>query len=78
MRCVIVHYHELALKGRNRPFFERRLVRNLREALRGLQVQRVEALPGRIRVTLASGKESDFFIDCKQAIADWLERMGLS
>jgi thiamine biosynthesis protein ThiI len=52
MRCVIVHYHELALKGRNRPLFERRLVRNLRETLRGLHVRAVEALPGRVRVML--------------------------
>ncbi|WP_447972947.1 tRNA uracil 4-sulfurtransferase ThiI [Nitrospira sp. Kam-Ns4a] len=54
MRCVLLHYHELALKGRNRPFFEQRLVRNVREALRGLSVRAVEALPGRIRVTLAN------------------------
>lgn len=52
MRCVIVHYHELALKGRNRPFFEQRLVRTLRLALQNLGIQQVEALPGRIRVTL--------------------------
>lgn len=53
MRCAIVHYHELALKGRNRPLFESRLVRHLREALRGLDVPRVEPLPGRIRITLS-------------------------
>ena len=32
---VIVRGHEIALKGRNRPFFFERLARNLREALRG-------------------------------------------
>lgn len=52
MRCAIVHYHELALKGRNRPFFEQRLVRNLRLALRSLGVRDVVSLQGRIRVTL--------------------------
>ena len=31
---VVVHYHEIGLKGRNRGFFERRLVDNLRGALR--------------------------------------------
>ncbi|MEC4669604.1 MAG: tRNA uracil 4-sulfurtransferase ThiI [Nitrospirota bacterium] len=52
MRCAIVHYHELALKGRNRPFFEGRLVRHLRLALRDIGVRQVEALPGRIRIAL--------------------------
>ena len=52
MRCAIVHYHELALKGRNRPFFEAKLVRHLRAALRDLGIKQVDALPGRIRVVL--------------------------
>ncbi|HKW85929.1 MAG TPA: tRNA uracil 4-sulfurtransferase ThiI [Nitrospiraceae bacterium] len=52
MRCAIVHYHELALKGRNRPYFEQRLARHLRLALRDLEVAQVVPLPGRIRVTL--------------------------
>lgn len=52
MHCAIVHYHELALKGRNRDFFEQRLVRNLRLALRDLKIRRIESLQGRIRVTI--------------------------
>ena len=52
MRCVLVHYHELALKGRNRPFFEQRLVRNLRLALRDIPGIQVHALQGRIRIRL--------------------------
>lgn len=52
MRCAIVHYHELALKGRNRPFFEQRLVRNIRLALRDLGSTQVDPLPGRIRIML--------------------------
>jgi thiamine biosynthesis protein ThiI len=52
MRCAIVHYHELALKGRNRDFFEQRLVRNIRLALKDLRIRRVESLQGRIRVTI--------------------------
>ncbi len=52
MRCAIVHYHELALKGRNREYFEQRLVRNIRLALKGLGVKRIENLRSRIRVVL--------------------------
>src|SRR2546426_7538999 len=52
MQYVIAHYHELALKGRNRPFLVDRLVRNLREALRGVTHCHVENLAGRIRISL--------------------------
>ncbi len=52
MRCAIVHYHELALKGRNRDYFERRLVRNIQLALKDLGAKRVENLRSRIRVVL--------------------------
>ena len=52
MRCAIVHYHELALKGRNRDFFERRLIGNIRTAIRDLGVTRIESVRGRLRVVL--------------------------
>ncbi|MDE3219212.1 MAG: tRNA 4-thiouridine(8) synthase ThiI, partial [Nitrospirota bacterium] len=52
MRCAIVHYHELALKGRNREYFEERLVRNIQWMLKDLGVRRVENLRSRIRVIL--------------------------
>ena len=49
---VIAHYHELALKGRNRPFLVDRLVRNIREAFRDISHCHVESLAGRIRISL--------------------------
>ncbi len=49
---VIVHYQELALKGRNRPWFIHTLVRNLRAVLADLDVVRVQALMGRIEIRL--------------------------
>src|SRR5262245_5868465 len=52
MRCAIVHYHELALKGRNREYFEQQLVRNIQWMLKDLGVRRVENLHSRIRVIL--------------------------
>ena len=51
-RCAIVHYHELALKGRNRDYFEQRLIRNIQLALKDLGAKRVESLRSRIRVVL--------------------------
>lgn len=50
MESVIVHYQEIALKGRNRPWFVERLVANLRRSLADLDIVRVRALMGRIEV----------------------------
>lgn len=58
MSSVIVHYGELALKGRNRPWFINTLVRTLRRALADLDVADVRALMGRIEIRL--GPESDW------------------
>ena len=50
MRCAIVHYHELALKGRNRDYFERQLIGNIRTVLKDLGTTRIESLRGRLRI----------------------------
>jgi thiamine biosynthesis protein ThiI len=52
MTSVIVHYQELALKGRNRPWFISALVRNLRIALADLDVVHVRAKMGRVEIKL--------------------------
>jgi thiamine biosynthesis protein ThiI len=56
VNSVVVHYQEIALKGRNRPWFIGRLVRNIRSATRDLDVQRVVPRMGRIEVVLGSGE----------------------
>jgi tRNA uracil 4-sulfurtransferase len=57
MKSVVVHYQEIALKGRNRPWFVARLVRNLRDATADLDVRAVRALMGRIEVVLGPAAE---------------------
>jgi len=52
MSSVVVHYGELALKGRNRPWFINTLVRTIRAALRGLDVSSVRSMVGRIIIRL--------------------------
>jgi tRNA uracil 4-sulfurtransferase len=52
MTSVIVHYQEIALKGKNRPWFVARLVRNLRDVTADLDVRDVRALMGRIELVL--------------------------
>ena len=49
---VIVHYAELALKGRNRPWFLHMLVRNIRDALADLDLIQVRPLMGRIEARM--------------------------
>ena len=44
MNSVIVHYQEIALKGRNRPWFVERLVNNLRDVTRDLDIQQFQIL----------------------------------
>ena len=58
MRSIVVHYKELALKGRNRPWFVQLLVRNLRLALTGLDVTSVRSVMGRIEIDL--GPDTSF------------------
>ena len=55
MNSFVVHYQELALKGKNRPWFLGRLVRNLRRAVSDLDVDAVRALMGRIEIVLGPG-----------------------
>ena len=52
MNSFVVHFQEIALKGKNRPWFLAHLVRNLRTAMADLDVAGVRALSGRIEVTL--------------------------
>jgi thiamine biosynthesis protein ThiI len=52
MKSLVVHYQEIALKGKNRPWFITKLVHNLRTAVKGLRVREVRALMGRIEIVL--------------------------
>jgi thiamine biosynthesis protein ThiI len=52
INCIIVHYSEIGTKGKNRIFFERTLIRNIKRALRG-KVKRVYKRHGRIVCDLA-------------------------
>src|SRR6266542_1065367 len=67
MHSVVVHYKELALKGRNRPWFIQKLVRNLRVALEDLDVREVRPLMGRIDIELAL----DSSLDAAATTATW-------
>lgn len=52
MTAVLVHYSEVALKGKNRSWFVGRLVRHIHGALAGLHIKEVRTPIGRIEVVL--------------------------
>jgi thiamine biosynthesis protein ThiI len=52
---VIVRYHEIALKGRHRPFFAQKLADNLRKATSDLPGIGVRPMAGRIALTASDG-----------------------
>jgi len=57
MFSVIVHYGELGLKGRNRPWFIRMLLRSIQTVLADCDVRDVRFVLGRIEVRLGSGAD---------------------
>jgi thiamine biosynthesis protein ThiI len=59
MTSIVVHYQEIALKGKNRPWFLSRLVRNLRAAVADLDVREVRPLMGRVEIVLGPNATRD-------------------
>jgi thiamine biosynthesis protein ThiI len=55
MLRVIVRYHEIALKGRHRPFFAQKLADNLRKATSDLPEVDIQPMAGRIALTAGPG-----------------------
>jgi len=54
-RVIVVHYHELWLKGRNRNFFLGKLALALRRALEGIGVERIGRPGDRLLIELSEG-----------------------
>lgn len=52
--CVVVHYHEIALKGENRPLFIQKLADNIARATEGLGIDAIVTPRGRILLYLES------------------------
>lgn len=65
-QVIVAHYREVGLKGRNRSYFERRLVQNMRIRLSPLPGVNVKTLPGRIIVRPGSATQ----------VEEILERLG--
>lgn len=59
MTSILAHYSEVALKGKNRPWFIGRLVRHLHMALAGLSVKEIRTPMGRIEIVLGREAAAD-------------------
>jgi len=52
-KIIVIHYGEIALKGRNRIFFENKLKTNIKKALPKVKIKEIERLRGRLVINLA-------------------------
>ncbi len=67
-RIVLVHYHEIGLKGHNRSTFEMRLLKNLEALLAAFPVVTIHRIAGRLCVFLREGTSLDVAVACADAI----------
>jgi len=50
--CIIIHYDEIAIKGKNRKFFEDQLIKNINEKIKiANQTQSVQRMYGRFKIS---------------------------
>ena len=46
--CILIHYHEIALKGKNRKWFEKIFISNVKRQLYNLPYSKIELSAARI------------------------------
>lgn len=67
-RIILVHYHEIGLKGHNRATFEKRLQKNLEVLLGAYPVVAIHRIAGRLVVFLREGTDHAMAVACADAI----------
>lgn len=67
-RIILVHYHEIGLKGHNRSVFEKRLLRNLEALLSAYPLVAIHRIAGRLCVFLREGTDCGTAVACADAI----------
>jgi len=51
-KVIIIHYGEIAIKGENRTFFEKKLVKNIKNSIKSQDYEQIKRLRGRIVIYL--------------------------
>jgi len=59
MKVILLRYGEIHLKGQNRPFFERLLIKSIKEAMRSFENAKVERQQGRYFVKGIADEDVD-------------------
>lgn len=67
-RIILVHYHEIGLKGHNRSTFEMRLLKNLEALLSSYPVVTIHRISGRLCVFLKEGTSWETEVSCSELI----------
>lgn len=67
-RIILVHYHEIGLKGHNRASFEMRLLKNLEVLLSDYPLVTIHRISGRLCVFLKEGTSHDVAVACADAV----------
>lgn len=67
-RIILVHYHEIGLKGHNRSVFEMRLLKNLEALLQPFPLVTIHRISGRLCVFLREGTSFETAVSCADAI----------
>ena len=62
---IIIHLHELTLKGKNRSWFEKTLIQNLKHHLYNLPYKKIKIISGRILITSIN---RDLWIEYRQVL----------
>lgn len=68
-RVILVHYHEIGLKGHNRSSFEKRLQKNLEALLSLRPVRRLRRISGRVLVEMDPDASAEAAAECARFIA---------
>lgn len=65
--CIIIHYDEIAIKGKNRKFFEDQLIKNLNEKIKiSKQKDLVQRMYGRFKISFETS-----FVWCEEKKEIW-------
>ena len=65
---IIIHLHELTLKGKNRSWFEKILIRNLKQHLYILPYQAIKIISGRILITAINREHWEDYRDILKCV----------
>ena len=63
-KCILIHYHEIGLKGDNRSWFEKTFVNNIKKQLNTLPYTKIKIIAARVLILGIDQKLSMKYSDC--------------